>query len=639
MPQQLYDGTRFLLWREQLFGAGLFRLDWIYPPPMIAVAMAFCRIPLLSGYILWGVLICVGSVWALRRAGLSWPVVLLGLFGPPTWRGITSGQYAPLAASLVMAGLLQSRRAPIRSGLQIALATLKPHLGILVPVVWLAQRRWAAFAVASVGTLVIAGGTTALLGAGIWPAFLRGGGEFGARAAGTHRRRKDIAGGTASVFWMARSLGAPIAFSYAAQAVAALIALLAAWLAARRGSETGAATVAACLTLLVSPYLYYSDLVGYSIVVAMLAERRPFGAVPIFLWLFPGISESLAVLTGVQVLPVCVAARGPACLAGVRGRSPRRAGAPQHRDRTTFARCRAVAGRPRGCPRMIASRYPRAVGRLLLALIVLIGLAAAVATLAFHLWAQWHDGPQRVSSLTHTMPEGDYSLLWSAGRMAAAGRAADVYDGPSLLSWREQLFGPGWSRLDWMYPPPMIALGMAVSAIPLLPGYLLWLALTCAASIWALRGAGLSWRVVLFGLFGPPTWLSLALGQYAPLAASFVVAGLLEARRRPVRAGLHVALATLKPHLGILVPVVWVAQRRWRAFAAATVGTLALVGVSTALFGLRDLAGVPARNQPVRSRTPGRVLQRCATRSGQRLRSGPRAASVRRSRSAMPRRP
>ncbi len=235
---------------------------------------------------------------------------------------------------------------------------------------------------------------------------------------------------------------------------------------------------------------------------------------------------------------------------------------------------------------MMRRAYPRAIARGLLAGLLLVGLAGAIATLALHLWAQWHDGPYRVSSLTHTMPEGDYSLLWSAGRMAASGQGAEVYDGPKLLIGREALFGPGWSRLDWMYPPPMLALGMAVSAIPLLPGYAMWLLLMCAASIWALRGAGLSWRVVLFGLFGPPTWLCLALGQYAPLAASFVVAGLLQARRSPIRAGLQVALATLKPHLGVLVPVVWLAQRRWKAFAAAGVGTLVLAGASTALLGI-----------------------------------------------------
>ncbi len=300
---QLYDGPGFLAWREQLFGAGLFRLDWIYPPPMIAVAMAFCRMPLLAGYVVWGVLVCGASVWVLRGAGLSWRVVLFGLFGPPAWRGITSGQYAPLAASLVVAGLLQARRAPLRAGLLIVLATLKPHLGILVPVVWLAQRRWTAFATATAGTLVLAAGSTALFGAAIWPAFLHGS-SASARALLERASPEGYAGGAASVFWMVRSLGATIAFGYAAQLLAALLAVALVWLAARRGGDTAAAGVAVCLTLLVSPYLYYSDMVGYSIVVAMLAERHPAAVLPIFLWLFPGISESLAVLTGVQVLPL-----------------------------------------------------------------------------------------------------------------------------------------------------------------------------------------------------------------------------------------------------------------------------------------------------------------------------------------------
>jgi len=68
------------------------------------------------------------------------------------------------------------------------------------------------------------------------------------------------------------------------------------------------ACVTVCLVLLVSPYLYTSDLVGYSLVVAMVAERQPWSAVPLLLWLCPGVSDIFVILTGVQVLPLCMVA-------------------------------------------------------------------------------------------------------------------------------------------------------------------------------------------------------------------------------------------------------------------------------------------------------------------------------------------
>lgn len=303
---QLYDGPRFVAWRRQLFGNGLQRLDWLYPPPMVVLGMAVARLPLLPGYFLWMALVCGLSIGVLRGAGLSWRVVLLGLFGPPMWRGLAIGQYAPLAASFVVAGLLQARRAPVRAGVEVALATLKAHLGVLVPVVWIAQRRWTAFCVATFGTICLAALSTAVLGVDIWTIFLHGS-AVSARALVETPTAIGFPLNAASVFWMMRSFGGSIALSYAAQVGAAGGAAAAVWMAARHGTDTAAAAVAICLILLASPYLYASDLVGYSIVVAMLAERPAAGPLPLFLWLCPGVSEVFTWVTGKAILPVAIA--------------------------------------------------------------------------------------------------------------------------------------------------------------------------------------------------------------------------------------------------------------------------------------------------------------------------------------------
>ncbi len=301
----LYDGPSFALWRQHLFGAGLQRLDWLYPPPMVAVGIAVSQIPLIPGYFLWMLVVFGVSVLVLRGAGLSWQVVIFGLLGPPMWRGLAIGQYAPLAGALVVAGLLTARRAPVRAGIALAFATLKPHLGILVPIVWVAQRRRTAFCVAAVGTVGLAAVSTASLGPGIWPAFLHGS-ATSARMLVETPTPTGYPLNAASVFWMARSFGASVALSYAVQAIAAIFAVFAVWKAARHGTEaeTATAAVAICMILLVPPYLYASDLVGYSIVIAMIAEQQSAGPLPIFLWLCPGVSEVFTYVTGKAVLPV-----------------------------------------------------------------------------------------------------------------------------------------------------------------------------------------------------------------------------------------------------------------------------------------------------------------------------------------------
>lgn len=303
--QQVYDGPSLLAWRGRTLGPGWSRLDWMYPPPMLALGALLSAIPLSVGYAVWVAAMCVASMWALRSAGLSWRVVLVGLFGPPTWLSLTLGQYAPLAGTCVVAGLLQARRRPARAGVLVALATLKPHLGLLVPLVWLIQRRWRAFGVGIVVTLVLAAGSTLLLGGGIWPAFLRASAESGGRVLGGFFR-DGYPLWSASLFWSARSFGASVALAGAVQGMGTGMAACAVCFAARRGDDTAAAAVAAVLMPLVSPYLYAFDLIGYSIVVAMMAERGGFAPLWLMLWLAPGVSEAFTLLTARQVLPLCI---------------------------------------------------------------------------------------------------------------------------------------------------------------------------------------------------------------------------------------------------------------------------------------------------------------------------------------------
>jgi hypothetical protein len=57
--------------------------------------------------------------------------------------------------------------------------------------------------------------------------------------------------------------------------------------------------------------------------------------------------------------------------------------------------------------------------------------------------------------------------------------------------------------------------------------------------------------------------------------------------RRPLLAGLLVGLLTIKPQLGVLIPVLLIASGRWRVFTVATVTALALAAAAVMLFGMQ----------------------------------------------------
>jgi len=88
-------------------------------------------------------------------------------------------------------------------------------------------------------------------------------------------------------------------------------------------------------------------------------------------------------------------------------------------------------------------------------------------------------------------------------------------------------------------------------------------------------------------LSGPPVIIALTLGNNSLIwTAGLILALSALARGRTVTAGLVIALLTVKPQLGILVPVALLAGNQWRAIVWACIGTLLVAAASTALMGL-----------------------------------------------------
>ncbi|WP_241763120.1 glycosyltransferase family 87 protein, partial [Acidiphilium sp. PM] len=115
-------------------------------------------------------------------------------------------------------------------------------------------------------------------GPAIWPAFLRQGMAVAhAHLIAPFPSVYETSG--VSVFWMARSLGAPVGLAGLCQGVSALSASVWCWHAWRRkeADPVARAALTVCLTLLVTPYAYANDMTGRFRHgrLARLAARRP----------------------------------------------------------------------------------------------------------------------------------------------------------------------------------------------------------------------------------------------------------------------------------------------------------------------------------------------------------------------------
>lgn len=222
----------------------------------------------------------------------------------------------------------------------------------------------------------------------------------------------------------------------------------------------------------------------------------------------------------------------------------------------------------------LIERRVKVYPRLFLALFV---LAAPLYALSF---SRGLDGRGRP-------PGTDFIAFWSAGRFALDGRVADAWDIDLIGAFQLGIY-PGMSGpTQWAYPPTTLPLVLPFGALPHLTAYLVWtvvgLALYVGALSPLLRGRPHAWQIALAF---PGLWLGIPSGQIQFFVAALVGAALLLLPRRPVAAGILIGLLVIKPQLAVMLPVVLVAGREWRAFAAAAATSLVAAAVSAVTFGV-----------------------------------------------------
>lgn len=181
----------------------------------------------------------------------------------------------------------------------------------------------------------------------------------------------------------------------------------------------------------------------------------------------------------------------------------------------------------------------------------------------------------------------DYVNIWTTARMVLDGRVAELFDAVGFHAAQEAMLGRPFQDHNWSYPPHFLPLVLIFGLVPYLWGFVLWMGTTFGAYLAAvLPGRSQKAPLFLALLLAPSTYTNLAGGQNGFLTAALLLGALRLLERHPVWAGMLFGLLTVKPQLGILVPVALLAAGAWRAIFSALVTTALLVAASIALFGL-----------------------------------------------------
>ena len=178
----------------------------------------------------------------------------------------------------------------------------------------------------------------------------------------------------------------------------------------------------------------------------------------------------------------------------------------------------------------------------------------------------------------------DFLNTWMGGRSMFGDGPAAWFDVRTYNDALRQMLGVPYQEHYWSYPPHVMLFIWPFGLMPYLPAYLAWCAIGIALYLWACSGA-IPRERMLFLAVAPSVAVCIFFGQNGFYTSALLIGGLLNLDRRPILAGVLLGILTVKPQIGMLVPVILLLERRWLTIASAVVTTAVLVVLTSMLFG------------------------------------------------------
>jgi hypothetical protein len=256
----LFDAAAYNAFLGGLYGHIPFHF-WSYPPNYLLLAAAFGWLAPWHAVLAFDAFSVLALVVMLRLAGKSWWLVAAVALSPVSLENILEGQNAAVMTALIGGAVLLLPGRPVLAGVLAGLATIKPQLGLALPLFLLRRSRPAFFA-AALAAVALAALSILAFGPKTWVLFWTVT-RPAMSAVLLTGKPAAFANGLISVFAACRFLGTH----------AALVIQLAATVGAAAYAATRRdAPAVLILTALASPYLHDYDLLGVTLATALLIE-------------------------------------------------------------------------------------------------------------------------------------------------------------------------------------------------------------------------------------------------------------------------------------------------------------------------------------------------------------------------------
>lgn len=180
----------------------------------------------------------------------------------------------------------------------------------------------------------------------------------------------------------------------------------------------------------------------------------------------------------------------------------------------------------------------------------------------------------------------DFIAFYAASDLARAGHPEAAFDAAKMAA-AQRAAAPGYNDVVlWHYPPTFQVLVAPLSLAPYGVSLAIFLAATFALYLALARQISSHPWALLVAVAFPAVFINAMGGQNGFLTAGLLGFGLLLLDRRPWIAGICIGLLVYKPHFGVVLPFLLLAQGRWRSIAGAALSGLSLCAASLILYGL-----------------------------------------------------
>jgi len=179
----------------------------------------------------------------------------------------------------------------------------------------------------------------------------------------------------------------------------------------------------------------------------------------------------------------------------------------------------------------------------------------------------------------------DFVNAWLGGKVALSGDPSPYFEYTAYQRLLAEHFGPNYPIHIWSYPPHLLLLTWPLGLMPYMTAYIVYCVLGLILYVAVASDGSRKPEHLVLLVIAPAVTVNIWCGQNGFLIAVLLIGALTQMDRRPVLAGILFGLLSIKPQLGLLIPLMLLLTGRWRVIGSAAVTIAVLVATTAIAFG------------------------------------------------------